>query len=103
MTVGVVYRPLARNEHGDPIDADGNVVHADDAPYGEIDVISGGTSGSTRTTYPLTNLRGDVVSTEGMLGWRTDSRIQLQAGDTVVADGQKLKVIGPACGDVTTH
>jgi hypothetical protein len=95
MTAGVVYRALARDENGDPIDADGNVVHDDNAPFGKIDVIIGGTSGSTRTTNQLAGLRGDVVSTDGMLGWSTNARVQLQDGDIVAVDGQRFKVFGP--------
>lgn len=94
MTLAIVFR-VARNEDGDPVDSEGNVVHGEDTPFGTIDVIIGGPSGSSRTPNALPELRGDVVSTDGMLGWRTDAPIQLQADDRVVADGQRFKVTGP--------
>jgi hypothetical protein len=101
MTTGVIYRAPAWNENGDPVDADGNIVRLSGdsvANVGTIDgLIIGGSSGSTRTTETLSGLRGDVVSTEGMLGFPSYLRsdLWLQNGDIVEADGQRFKVVGP--------
>lgn len=98
--IGTVYRAAARNEHGDPVDTDGNIVRLsgdDTAKLGQITgVIIGGSSGSTRSVTDL-GLRGDVVSTDGMLGYPSNSEIQLQAGDVVEIDavGQRFQINGP--------
>ena len=99
MTTGIIYRPVARDEHGDPIDSDGNLIRlfGDDtvAKIGTIDgLIIGGTSGTTRSIQNA-GVRGDVVVTDGMLGFPADSPIQLQAGDVVEAAGQRWSISGP--------
>jgi hypothetical protein len=97
VTTGIVYRPVARDENGDPVEADGNIVRlsGDDATkIGTVDIIVGGTSGTTRSVQNL-GLRGDVVSTDGMLGFPADSPIQLQAGDVVETAGQRWSISGP--------
>ncbi|ASW91270.1 hypothetical protein [Mycobacterium marseillense] len=97
MTTATVYRAAGRNEYGDPIDADGNVVRDDDVALGTLDVIIGGDSGSTRSVSQERGLRGDVVSTSGMIAYRIDSGgITLQPNDILVVGGQRLKVIGPS-------
>lgn len=96
MVSGTVFRPHARDAHGDPIDQDGNVVRDDETPIGTIDVIIGGDSGSTRSVNQDVGLRGDVVSTAGMVGYRIDSGITLQPNDILAIGGQRLKVIGPS-------
>lgn len=96
MTTATVYRAAGRNEYGDPIDNDGNVVRDDDVALGTLDVIIGGDSGSTRSVTQERSLRGDVVSTSGMIGYRIDSGITLQPNDILAIGGQRLKVIGPS-------
>ncbi|WP_232518772.1 MULTISPECIES: hypothetical protein [Mycobacterium] len=96
MSSGTVFRPYARDAHGDPIDQDGNVVRVDETPIGTIDVIIGGDSGSTRSVTQDASLRGDVVSTAGMVGYPIASGITLQPNDILAIGGQRLKVIGPS-------
>jgi hypothetical protein len=96
-TTGTVYRAAQKNEHGDPVDADGNIVRlsGDGATkIGTISVIIGGASGTTRSTQVI-QIRGDVVSTEGMIGFPADSPIQLEAGDVVETAGQRWAISGP--------
>lgn len=95
MITATIYRPAGRNEHGDPIDTDGNVVR-NDVAVGTLDVIIGGDSGSTRSVSQDRGLRGDVVSSSGMVGYRVDSGITLQPNDILAVGGQRLKVIGPS-------
>ncbi|WP_145012977.1 hypothetical protein [Mycobacterium marseillense] len=96
MATATVCRAVARDEHGDAIDADGNVVRDDETPIGTIDVIIGGDSGSTRSVNQDASLRGDVVSTAGMVGYPIVSAITLQPNDILAIGGQRLKVIGPS-------
>lgn len=96
MTTATVYRPVARNDDGDPIDQDGNVIRDDETPLGTIDVIIGGDSGSTRSVSQDSSLRGDVVNTSGMVGYPIASGITLQPNDILTVGGQRLKVIGPS-------
>ena len=98
--LGTVYRPVARDEHGDPVGAEGEILRlaGDDtiAKLGTIAVIIGGTSGSTRLIENLSGFRGDRVATEGMLGFRADSDIALQDGDLVQIDGAgRFAIHGP--------
>lgn len=101
MTTGTVYRPATRDANGDPVDADGNVVRlAGDetaAKIGTIDrLIIGGSSGVSRTSvYNLPSLRGDVVGTQDLIGFPSDSPVRLQAGDIVQVDGQRFAISGP--------
>lgn len=96
MVTATVYRADRRDAHGDPIDQDGNVVRDDETPIGTIDVIIGGDSGSTRSVNQDASLRGDVVSTAGMVGYPIASGITLQPNDILAIGGQRLKVIGPS-------
>jgi hypothetical protein len=96
-TTGTVYRPIARDANGDPVDADGNVVRLDadgGTNIGTVELVVGGTSGVTRSVQGV-DIRGDVVSTDGMLGFPADSPIQLLSGDVVEAAGQRWKISGP--------
>lgn len=101
MATGIVFRPVARDAHGDPVDADGNVVRlsGSDSAFkvGTIEgLIIGGASGISKTgVYPAPSLRGDVVFTSDMIGFPSNSEIQLKAGDVVQVDGQRFKVSGP--------
>jgi hypothetical protein len=100
MATGIVYRAPARDAHGDPIDTDGNIVRMFGESWAKIGAISGlivgGSSGTSKTgSYPVPSLRGEVVSTEGLIGWPRNSRIALQADDIVQIDGQRFKVSGP--------
>ncbi|BCO71429.1 hypothetical protein [Mycobacterium intracellulare] len=97
MTTGTVYRPAGRNEDGDPVDADGNVVRDDTASIGTIDgLIVGGSSAVSRTSvYNLPSLRGDVSYEQAMIGFPSTSPIQLRANDIVQIDGLRLQCAGP--------
>ncbi|BCP11882.1 hypothetical protein MINTM020_39800 [Mycobacterium paraintracellulare] len=96
MVTATVYRAAARNEHGDPIDQDGNVVRDDETAIGTIGVIIGGDSGSTRSVSQDSGLLGDVVRTAGMVGYPIAAGITLQPNDILRIGGQRLKVIGPS-------
>ncbi|OBB57960.1 hypothetical protein A5757_19280 [Mycobacterium sp. 852013-51886_SCH5428379] len=88
-----VYRAPARNAHGDPVDQDGHPIRVggNGTNVGDIDgAILGGQSVERVST------RGDVVSTEGLIGVPV-AAIALEIGDTLIAeDGTRLKVSGPA-------
>lgn len=90
--LATVYRAPRRDQHGDAIAEDGTVIRvgADGTEVGTVDVILGGQS-----VRPV-NTRGDVVSTEGMIGVYADSDVMPRHGDTVaLEDGRKLQVRGP--------
>ncbi|ORW91280.1 hypothetical protein AWB92_19070 [Mycobacterium sp. IEC1808] len=91
-----VFRAAAFNDDGDPIDGDGNVVRDDAVSIGTIRVIIGGDSGSTRSVAQDSGLRGDVVSTAGMVGYPIASGITLQPNDILQVGGMRLRVIGPS-------
>lgn len=95
MVTATLCRPAGRNDDRDPIDQDGNVVRDDETPIGTIEVIIGGDSGSTRSVTQDSSLRGDVVSTSGMVGYPIASGITLQPNDILFVGGQRLKIIGP--------
>ncbi|RUP03703.1 MAG: hypothetical protein EKK34_18140 [Mycobacterium sp.] len=95
--LATVYRPAARDEHGDPVNADGEIVRlAGDsvAKLGSVDLIIGGASGNYRTVRDA-GMRGETISTEGLLGFKADSEIQPRAGDVIEAQGQRWKITGP--------
>lgn len=87
----ILYREPPRNEHGDPVDADGNVVRVgSDAEVGEINgLVMGGPS------WRPINDRGDIVNTTGMVGVPVTESHQPRHGDLLVVDGVKFKVQGP--------
>jgi hypothetical protein len=92
--IGTVYRPAGgRDTNGDPVDADGNVVRLSGDGTAKVGTIDGIIIG-TRTVDTL-SVRGDVVSTEGLIGWPTASTLQLQAGDVVEVGGQRFAITGP--------
>ena len=93
MLSGTVYRAPRRDGHGDAIAEDGTVIRigAEGTEVGEISgLILGGQSVAQVRT------RGDVVSTEGLIGAPMYSVITLRHGDTIVLDdGRRLNVNGP--------
>lgn len=94
---GTVYRPVARDRHGDPVDADGEIVELAGesvAKLGTLDIILGGPANSTLASVPQPQLRGYVVSVDGMLGWKVGSEIDLEAGDIVEVCGSRFLVRG---------
>lgn len=94
--LATVYRPAARDEHGDPVDENGAIIRLSGdstARLGTVDVIVGGASGNYRTVRDA-GMRGDVVSTDGMLGFRADG-LQIRSGDIVEAGGQRWEISGP--------
>ncbi|MCV7135673.1 hypothetical protein H7J06_22110 [Mycobacterium hodleri] len=90
--MGTVYRASKRDAHGDPVDQHGNAVRlsGDGAKLGTIDGMIIG----ARTSDTLA-VRGDVVSTAGLIGWPASSEISPQAGDVVELDGQRFAITGP--------
>lgn len=90
--IGTVYRASKRDAHGDPVDQHGNAVRlsGDGAKLGTIDGMIIG----ARTSDTLA-VRGDVVSTAGLIGWPASSEISPQAGDVVELDGQRFAITGP--------
>lgn len=94
--LATVYRPVTRNEHGDPVDENEAIIRLSGdstARLGTATVIVGGASGNYRTVRDA-GMRGDVVSTEGLLGFPAEG-LQLLAGDVVEAGGQRWKITGP--------
>ena len=92
MATAILHRPVARNEHGDPVDGDGDVVRlGDDEHVGQLTVIVGGPS-----WRPVNGAHGDVVDTSDMIGVEVSEPVQPQAGDTLVIAGTKFHVRGPA-------
>jgi hypothetical protein len=92
MATGTVYRAPARDSNGDPV-VDGKVVRvgADGTVVGEISgLIFGGQAVATADS------RGDVASTEGLIGAPTAAAIALQHNDVLVVDDVRYKVTGPA-------
>ncbi|WP_348727424.1 hypothetical protein [uncultured Mycolicibacterium sp.] len=90
--LATVYRAPRRDQHGDAIAEDGTVIRvgANGTEVGTVNVILGGQS------VQRTAARGDVVSTEGLIGVPADSAVMPRHGDTVaLEDGRKLKVTGP--------
>ena len=59
-----------------------------------MDVIVGGASGNYRTVRDA-GLRGEMISTDGLIGFKADSEIQPRAGDVIEASGQRWKLTGP--------
>lgn len=94
--LATVYRPVTRNEHGDPADQNGAIIRLSGdstARLGTVEVIVGGASGNYRTVRDA-GLRGEVISTDGMLGFRAEG-LELRAGDIVEAAGQRWEINGP--------
>lgn len=101
MVTASIFRPSGRNSHGDPIDADGNVVRDDTTPFGTVDIIVGGDSGTSRNVTPFG--RGETVSTAGMIGYEIASGVTLQPGDILIVgrwaydtEGTRYKIVGPS-------
>jgi hypothetical protein len=91
MATGTLYRPAARDAHGDPVDEQGHVtrVGSDGTEVGQIHgLVLGGPS-----WHPV-NTRGDVVDTTGLVGVLAAEPIQPQHGDTLVVDGITYKIHG---------
>ncbi|QEN13468.1 hypothetical protein ACRDU6_13025 [Mycolicibacterium sp. ELW1] len=89
MATGTLYRPAARDAHGDPVDAEGNVVHVG----GEVGTISGLVVGGPK--WQPAGQRGDIVDTTGLVGVPLREPVQPEHGDTLVMDGVKFKIQGP--------
>jgi hypothetical protein len=108
MPTGTVYRAVERNAHGDPVDENGNVYRlgansalpegipitlGQHGLVGQLEIVFGGqTVQSVRT-------RGEVASTEGMIGARRSDPVQLQHGDRLVVGGVTHAVAGPPLWD----
>lgn len=90
MATGTLYRPHARNEHGDPVNADGQVARASEAE--NLGTITGLVIGGP--SWRPTNRRGEVVDTTGQVGIPADSDVQPTHGDLLVIDGVKFKIHG---------
>ena len=87
--MATLYRPAARNEHGDPVDGDGNVTRNGTA-VGDIDgIVFGG------PRWRPINDRGDIVDTSGMVGIPVTAQHQPRHGDTLVIDATPYAVKGP--------
>ena len=89
---GKVFRAPKRDRYGDPVDDDGNPIDMLDefglAYVGTIErVIIGGSSWNPRNT------RGEVASTEGMIGCPRDG-IKLQHGDRIDIDNVRYSIVG---------
>ena len=87
MATGVLYRPVARDEHGDPVDSGGNVTRVGD----EVGSINGLVLGGPNW-QPA---GGGVVDTTGLVGVPVTEQYQPEHGDLLVVDGVRFKVQGP--------
>jgi hypothetical protein len=90
--LGVVYRAPRRNEHGDPVDADGNPVRLSGDGVARVGTINGLVPGGDTVTTVAT--RGDVVSTAGLIGAPVDSPTLLRHGDILEIDGTRYAITG---------
>jgi hypothetical protein len=89
-----VFRAPQRDAHGDPIDQDGNPVRLSGDGVAKVGTITGLIVGGQKVTHVRT--RGDVASTEGLIGVPTEA-IRLQHGDILqTVDGLRYTVSGPA-------
>lgn len=87
-----LYRAPRRDEHGDPINDAGEVIHvgSDGTLVGEINgIVMGGPS------WRPINDRGDIVDTTGMVGVPVTEQHQPRHGDQLVIDGVKFFIQGP--------
>lgn len=87
MASGVLYRPVGRDAHGDPIDSSGNVVHVGD----EVGTVNGLVIGGPKWQPAA----GGVVDTTGLVGVPVSEPVQPAHGDLLVVDGIRYKVQGP--------
>ncbi|ASR75871.1 head-tail connector protein [Mycobacterium phage Aziz] len=86
---GRVYRVPQRNEHGDPIDSDGNVIRVGKlgTELGEVrGIIMGGLSASPSLA------RQESSNTSGQIGIPNKNLIKVQFGDRIVIDSVVYKV-----------
>jgi hypothetical protein len=91
--IGTVYRPAARDSNGDPLNEAGEVIRLSGDGTAKVGIIDGIIIGA-RSADTL-SVRGDVVSTAGLIGWPTASPLQLQAGDILECNGQRFAITGP--------
>ncbi|CAN5888279.1 hypothetical protein BH10ACT9_BH10ACT9_35550 [soil metagenome] len=89
---GTVRRALKRNEFGDALDDDGNVVPAT-SNGNVVGTITGLIFGGQ--TVESVNTRGHVISTEGLVGVPAASAVQLTHGDLLEVDGIQYQCEGP--------
>ncbi|MFD6198387.1 hypothetical protein ACFWE3_16970 [Mycobacteriaceae bacterium NPDC060252] len=95
ITASVFRAQHGRDTHGDPVDSNGEVVHlTDDGPVGTLDVIPGWLS-----TRGVLGSRGEVASTQGLVGAPRDAAIKLQHGDRLVMMGTTYQISGPRLFD----
>lgn len=89
MSAATLYRPYARNAHGDPVNSDGKVVRVRDAEnIGTINgVVLGGPSWRPAD--------GGTVDTTGLVGVPVSELVQPEHGDLLVVDGIRYTVHGP--------
>jgi hypothetical protein len=87
-----VYRPPARDAHGDPVDTDGRPIRVggDGTNVGTVSgLVIGGPS------WQPSSRRGDVVDTTGQVGVPVNEAVQPRHGDLLVVDGTSYRVHGP--------
>ncbi|SHX04608.1 Uncharacterised protein [Mycobacteroides abscessus subsp. abscessus] len=99
MISGKVYRVVTRDAHGDPIDADGKPVRlTDDGLVGTVvGLIMGG-----QAVQPVTG-RGEVASTEGLIGAPRGAAVKLQHGDRLVIGQITYQISGPRLWDFPSN
>jgi hypothetical protein len=89
MASGTLYRPVSRDRNGDPVDADGNVVHVgtDATEIGEVHgLVLGGPSWRPAD--------GGIVDTTGLVGVPVDE-LTPRHGDLLVIDSVRYRIAGP--------
>jgi hypothetical protein len=93
--IATLYRPYARDRNGDPVDQDGDIVRLVGDGTAKLGTVDGIIIGSRAVSSDSAAVRGDVVSTEGLIGWPSGSALQPQSGDVLEVDGQRFAISGP--------
>ena len=93
MSTGTVYRAPKRDRHGDPVDSDGSPVQPSGDGVAKVGTLEGLIFGG-QSVRPLPG-RGEVASSEGLIGAPRNAAVKLQHGDRLDVDGTRYQVIGP--------
>lgn len=90
--VGDVYRAPLRNENGDPVDDDGNVVRSTNSGL-KVGTLTGITLGGLSASPSLA--RQDSSNTSGQIGIDNRNTFKVQLNDRILINGDWYKVVSP--------
>ncbi|MBV6360435.1 hypothetical protein R2325_16400 [Mycobacteroides chelonae] len=88
---GTVFRAVKRNEDGDPVDDDGNVIRIGPNGLGEMGVIKGVVMGGLSASPTLS--REESSDTSGQIGIPVKNTVKVQFGDQIAIDNVVYRVI----------